>query len=174
MPSFTKGEGKKLTQLCELACARELNHDLHHVVGACGDFRAGHIDEVDLDEVLLYSGRPDGAIFSLETALRFDPLMDPAQLTHLGLAYYLKGRYEDAAKILERVSGLDPDYLYAHTILAAVYGQMDLQANAARAAHAVRRLNPFFSTDEFRSRSLFRDPADAARVDEGLRKAGLD
>ena len=124
--------------------------------------------------VLLYSGRPDGAIFSLETALRFDPLMDPAQLTHLGLAYYLKGRYEDAAKILERVSGLDPDYLYAHTILAAVYGQMDLQANAARAAHAVRRLNPFFSTDEFRSRSLFRDPADAARVDEGLRKAGLD
>ncbi len=52
MPSFTKREARKLTELSELARARELNHDLHHVVRACSDFRSGRIDEVDLDELL--------------------------------------------------------------------------------------------------------------------------
>lgn len=52
MPSFTRREAKKLAELAELARARELNHDLRHVVRACSEFRAGHIDEIDLDEVL--------------------------------------------------------------------------------------------------------------------------
>ena len=52
MASYTKREAKKLAELSELARARELNHDLHHVVRACGDFRSGHIDEIDLDELL--------------------------------------------------------------------------------------------------------------------------
>jgi hypothetical protein len=52
MPSFTKREARKLAELSELARARELNHDLHHIVRACGEFRSGHIDEIDLDELL--------------------------------------------------------------------------------------------------------------------------
>ena len=121
--------------------------------------------------VLLFSGHPDGAILSLETALRFDPLMDSGKLTSLGLAYYLKGRYEDATKILERGIARNPDYLYGQTILAAVYGQLGHQERAARAAQDVRRINPFFSAGEIGG--LFREPADKARIADGLRKAGL-
>jgi len=121
--------------------------------------------------VLLFFGRPDGAILSLETALRYDPLMSPGSLANLGLAYYLKGRHEDAAKVLERGLALNPDYLFGQTVLAAVYGQLGHRERAARAAQDVRRLNPFFSTDEFGG--LFRESADKARVADGLRKAGL-
>jgi adenylate cyclase len=73
--------------------------------------------------VLIWSSRPDGAILSLETALRFDPSMDMEGLLHLGLAYYLKGRYADAIRILERGLGRSPDYVYGHIVLAAAYGQ---------------------------------------------------
>lgn len=52
MASFTRREIEKLRGLCELALARELNHDLHHVVSACNEFRAGRIDEIDLDETV--------------------------------------------------------------------------------------------------------------------------
>jgi tetratricopeptide (TPR) repeat protein len=122
--------------------------------------------------ILLYSGYPDGAILSLETALRFDPLMNPAQLAHLGLAYYLKARYEDAIKILERCVALNPDFVYGHSILAAVHGQRGDQQSASRAAEAVRRLDPYISVDAFGRR--FRNATDKSRVADGLRKAGLE
>jgi hypothetical protein len=49
---------------------------------------------------------------------------------------------------------------------------MGNRADASRAAAAIRRLDPFFSVDDFGG--LFRDPADAARVTAGLRMAGLN
>ncbi len=52
MPEFTKAEVKKLRILAEVACNRELNHDLHHIASACRDFQAGHLDELSLDELL--------------------------------------------------------------------------------------------------------------------------
>ena len=125
-------------------------------------------------EVLVWSGHPEGAILALETAQRFDPMMDPQRLFTLGLAYYLNHQYGDAVETLERSVGQHPDYVYGYTVLAATYGQMGRKEDAARAADAVRRLNPLFSTDEFGNNSLFRNPADAMRLDEGLRKAGLD
>ena len=49
---------------------------------------------------------------------------------------------------------------------------MGRKDDATRSVLTVRRLAPFFTTDEYGS--LFRDPADAARVVDGLRKAGLN
>jgi adenylate cyclase len=123
-------------------------------------------------KILVWSGHPEGAILSLETALRFDPMMGEVPLTHLGLAYYLKGRYKDALKVLERGIGLNPDFAFGQTMLAATYGEIGNQEGASRAAQAVRRLNPFFSTDQFGR--LLRNSQHAARVVDGLHKAGLD
>jgi TolB-like protein/cytochrome c-type biogenesis protein CcmH/NrfG len=122
--------------------------------------------------VLVWSSRPEGAILALETALRLDPNMGAEGLFHLGLAYYLKGRYEDAILHLERSNGRSPDFVLTHVALAAAYSQMGNRADASRAAAAIRRLDPFFSVDDFGG--LFRDPADAARVTAGLRMAGLN
>ena len=122
--------------------------------------------------VLTWSSRPDGAILSLETALRFDPNMDMEGLLHLGLAYYLKGRYGDTIRVLQRGLGRNPDYVDGYIVLAAAYGQTDQLDAAARQSKEVRRLNPFFEVKNYGR--LFRDPAHAARVIEGLHKAGLE
>jgi TolB-like protein/class 3 adenylate cyclase/Flp pilus assembly protein TadD len=125
----------------------------------------------DQGVVLVWSGRPEGAILAFETALRLDPNMGAEHLFHLGLAYYLKGRYEDAILRLEPSSDRTPDFVLTYIALAAAYGQMGRRADASRAAAAIRRLDPFFSVDSFGG--LFRDPTDAAQVTVGLRKAGL-
>jgi TolB-like protein/class 3 adenylate cyclase/Flp pilus assembly protein TadD len=121
---------------------------------------------------LVWSSRPEGAILAFETALRLDPNMGSEGLFHLGLAYYLTGRYQDAILHLERSSGRNPDFVLTYVPLAAAYGQIENHAKASRAAAAIRRLDPFFSADEFGQ--LFRNPADAAQVTAGLRKAGLN
>ena len=120
---------------------------------------------------LIWSSHPDGAIQALNTALRFDPKMNAEGLAHLGLAYYVKKRYEDAAAILERSVGQDSDYQFGYQLLTATYGQLDRRQAASRAASAVRRLDPFFEVDAFGGN--FRDPEHAAHLRDGLRKAGL-
>ncbi len=121
--------------------------------------------------LLVWSGRPDGAVTSLEIALRFDPKMNAESLAHLGLAYYLNRRYGEAVKFLERSIGQSPDFQFGHQILAAAYGQLGRSQEAFREADAVRRLYPFFQVDEYGRQ--FRDPEHAAHVIDGFRKAGL-
>ena len=121
--------------------------------------------------VLVWSSRSSGAVLALETALRLDPNMAEEGLFHLGLAYYLKGRYENAILNLERSNARNPDFVLTHVALAAAYGQIDNSAGASRAAAAIRRLDPFFSVEGFGK--LFQNQDDAAKVTDGLRKAGL-
>ena len=122
--------------------------------------------------VMLYTGRPDEAIRTFETALRFDPTMDSDRVFELGLAYYVKGRYDDAIKILEQNLGRNPDHVFSHVPLAAAFAQVGRSEDAAREVAAVRRLHPFFEVASFGSR--LRNPADRASIADGLRKAGLE
>jgi tetratricopeptide (TPR) repeat protein len=121
---------------------------------------------------LVWSGQPEGAIHVLETALRYDPMMGARPLTHLGVAYYLTGRYDDAVTVLERAVGMNPNFAYGQTILAATYGMRGDSAQAFSVADTVRRVDPFFRTENFGH--LFRNPAHSELLIEGLRKAGLD
>ena len=121
--------------------------------------------------LLVWSGRPDGAVTSLEIALRFDPKMNAESLAHLGLAHYLNRRYGEAVIFLERSISQSPDFQFGHQVLAATYGQLGRSREASREADAVRRLYPFFQADEYGGQ--FRDPEHAAHVIDGFRKAGL-
>ena len=121
--------------------------------------------------LLVWSGRPDGAVTSLEIALRFDPKMNAESLAHLGLAHYLNKRYGEAVIFLERSISQSPDFQFGHQVLAATYGQLGRSREAYREADAVRRLYPFFQADEYGGQ--FRDPEHAAHVIDGFRKAGL-
>lgn len=120
---------------------------------------------------LVWAGRIDGAILSLEMALRFDPNMRAQHFWNLGLAYYLKARYDDAIVVLEKSIERRPDSAYEHAVLAACYAQINRPKKAMASVAAVRRLNPFFKVEEFGPQ--FGDPAVAERMAEGLRKAGL-
>ncbi|MCZ6586621.1 MAG: adenylate cyclase, partial [Alphaproteobacteria bacterium] len=121
---------------------------------------------------LTWLGRSEGAILALERALRFDPDMKPNIFWHLGLAYYLNERYTDSAAVLQRNIGRRPEPFWDYLLLAAVYGQMDRAEEAARAAEAVRQIDPRYK--RLMRFEQFQNSADAARVAEGLRKAGLE
>jgi TolB-like protein/class 3 adenylate cyclase/Flp pilus assembly protein TadD len=120
---------------------------------------------------LVWLGRPEGAIRALEHALRFDPDLPPHIFWHLGLAYYLNERYDDSATVLQRNIGRKSDPFWDHLLLAAVYGQMDRTDEAARAAEAVRQIDPRYK--RLMRFDQFKNSADVARVQEGMRKAGL-
>jgi len=124
-----------------------------------------------LGTVLNYIGRRDDAILKLETALRLDPRMFPGYHMHLGLAYYLKGRYEDAIGALNRGLGWYPEHVFIHIPLAAAYAQAGRLEEAERTASTILRLHPFFEVDSFGN--AFVNSADRASIADGLRKAGL-
>ena len=125
-----------------------------------------------LGAVRLYTGQSQAAIEAVETALRFNPNFDVTSYVHLGLAYYMMGRYDDAIKIIEKSLGRNPDLVVHYVLLAAAHAQANHPDDAVRAAEEVRRRHPFFEAESFGS--AFRDSADQAKLAEGLRKAGLD
>lgn len=125
-----------------------------------------------LGAVRLYTGQSQAAIEAVETALRFNPNFDVTSYVHLGLAYYMIGRYDDAIKIIEKSLGSNPDLVVLYILLAAAHAQANHPDDAVRAAAEVRRRHPFFEAKSFGS--AFRDSADRAKLAEGLRKAGLE
>lgn len=125
-----------------------------------------------LGAVRLYTGQPDTAIEAVEKALRFNPNMHLSSFIHLGLAYYLSERYDDAIRTMEQSLGRNPDVVVHHVVLAAAHAQANHPDAALQAADKVRQLHPFFEVDSFGT--AFRNSADRAKLAEGLRKAGLE
>ncbi|MEA2783203.1 MAG: adenylate cyclase [Rhodospirillaceae bacterium] len=123
--------------------------------------------------ILVYVGRPDEALKSFEIANRLNPNLGSGQihLEHLGWAYYLERRYEEAVAALTAGVRAGPDDYYIHAGLAAAYAQLGRKDQAAHAADDLRRVWPFFEVDSFVVQ--FQGDANRALVVEGLRKAGL-
>jgi adenylate cyclase len=130
------------------------------------------LSHLRLGTVMLYAGRTDEAIQLLQTGLRFDPYSRLDHYWHLGLAHYLKGKYEDAIRTLEQVLGHDPNSAWVHIALAAAYAQAGRSEDAKQSAELAKKLHPFFEVES--SFTLFRNPADRNKFIEGLRKAGLE
>ena len=168
----------------------ESNASAHRLAGHVYTFRAQYnlaINEIqqaininpnDADSyrnigwVLLWSGKVDEAIRNLEKSLRLDSSSVGNPLLHLGMAYYLKGRYQDAQSTLERGVIQQPNFVGYHIALAATFAQLGRHADAKRSAEKVLRLNPFFEVDNWGT--AFRNQPDRAKIIEGLRKSGLN
>ena len=122
--------------------------------------------------VMLYTSRTDEAIHTFETALRFNPNIGAVTLYELGIAYYIKGQYDDAIRTLKRNLGQNPNHIISHVPLAAAYAQLGRSEDASREAARVLRLHPLFEVASFGTG--FRNPADRAIIADGLHKAGLE
>jgi adenylate cyclase len=167
----------------------ESNASAHSLAGSVYTFRAQYnlainelqqainINPNDADSystigwILLWSGKVDEAILNLEKALRLDSSSERNAPWHLGMAYYLKGRYQDAQAALERGVIQRPNFVGYHIGLAATFAQLSHHADAKRSAEKVLQLNPFFEVGNWGT--AFRNPADRDKIIEGLRKAGL-
>lgn len=122
--------------------------------------------------IRLWSGDTDGAVAALELALHLDPRAPRNIMTQLGMAYYLKGRYQDAIATLQKGLVQWPDFSGLHIVLAAAYAQTGRLDAAAEAASEVRRLEPFFALESFGK--ALQNPSDREKLVDGLRKAGLN
>jgi adenylate cyclase len=124
-----------------------------------------------LGQALLFMGGLDDSIKATETALRFDPNLDVRQWWSLGVAYLLAGRTAEAIRVTEQKISDDTGFVFNYVTLAAAYAEAGRTEDAARAVESVRKLDPFFDTDNYGS--LFRKADHRAQIAASLRKAGL-
>ena len=96
----------------------------------------------------------------------------PEAALNLGLAYLLARRYADAVRLLEAARARYPTYPLLDFPLAAAYAELGRNDDAQDAVEQGKRKNPHFDLASFGSR--FQDPALQRRVEESLRKAGLN
>jgi adenylate cyclase len=124
-----------------------------------------------LGQALLFMGGLDDSIRATEMALRFDPNLDVRQWWSLGVAYLLAGRTADAIRVTEQKIPEDIGFVFNYVTLAAAYAEAGRTEDAARAVDSVRKLDPFFDTDNYGS--LFRKADHRAQMAASLRKAGF-
>ena len=121
---------------------------------------------------LLWTGRVEGSIAAAEFAVHLNPNIGPEAALNLGIAYLLDRRYADAVKLLEAARTRYPAYPLLDFPLAGAYAELGRNADAVDALEQGRRKNPHFLLATFGSR--FQDPALQRRVEDSLRKAGLN
>ncbi|MBL8487663.1 MAG: winged helix-turn-helix domain-containing protein [Rhodocyclaceae bacterium] len=120
---------------------------------------------------LMYLGRLDEALASMQFAARVDPsVRGLGSEFSLALATYSLRRYDDALRIAERALERYPGAPDLHAIRAAALARMDRRDEARQAVGDLRRAAPFFEPRAFASR--FVDPALRAHAQEALKKAG--
>jgi adenylate cyclase len=118
-----------------------------------------------------FSGEINGAIESLQLALKLDPMLEPRFLFDLAVADYLARRHEDALRIAERGLARYSDFPMFNVPAAAAAAQLGRKEQAARYVDALRRRVPFLDLETVGSR--FKDPSHPAYLREGLKAAGL-
>jgi adenylate cyclase len=122
------------------------------------------------------AGRPDDGQRYIDAALRLDPRAIEWLSPDIGFTQFCAGRFAEAAATLEKQLAAHPDDDWSGTLLAAVYGHLGRDAaplNAKLDAAAVKNGNPGWTQLLARVRVPFKEPADAHRLSEGLRKAGV-
>jgi TolB-like protein/DNA-binding winged helix-turn-helix (wHTH) protein/Tfp pilus assembly protein PilF len=121
--------------------------------------------------ILMWLGRTDAAIESLELAQRIDPALNAFDRFALSLAYYLKKRY-DAAIDQARLNLVDSEEAhFSNVVLAASLAQLGRNDEAAVVVDTIRRTDPTFDASIYGSK--FVRSGDLEHLREGLRKAGL-
>jgi TolB-like protein len=121
--------------------------------------------------ILTWLGQTDAAIEVLEQAQRIDPEHNAIDHFALGLAYYLKRRYEAAIEQAETNLRKTAAANFSRVLLAAAYAQLDRTEDVARVVTEIRRLDPTFDPDTFGSKFL--SATDLAHLRDGILKAGL-
>jgi len=120
--------------------------------------------------VMVFTGDLASGIEQLEASLRLDPHPSSWVFANLGAAYFLVGRYGDAADLLGAGGFHEDPAPYA--VLAAVYARLGRPRAAADAVERTRRLFPFFDAATFANNLAGAEHA--ADLLAGLKEAGFE
>jgi TolB-like protein/Flp pilus assembly protein TadD len=121
------------------------------------------------------AGRPEKALTLMERAMRLNPHYPPSYLQELALARFSMENFEKAAIALQRLVNLNPDDRSASRLLIATLGHL---GRIQEAKTIIDRMDSSVAFDLLSVRSIaywypFKNPEDAERLAQGLRKAGL-
>jgi adenylate cyclase len=120
----------------------------------------------------IYTGEPAKAIPYIEKAIR----LDPAQQLYrhfLGTAYFVAGNYETAAVVFKDRIAMTPSTDLSRAFLASALGHLGRLDEARHIWRELKEINPRYSYVDHFGRLPFKNPADADKFTDGLRKAGL-
>jgi TolB-like protein/DNA-binding winged helix-turn-helix (wHTH) protein len=121
--------------------------------------------------LLMWLGDTDAAIEMLERSERIDPELSAFDRNAIGMAYYLKGRYETAIRQAELNIQKTGVAHFSLALMAAAYAQLSRFDDVNRMVGAIRRTDPTFDAERFGTKFL--NPANLQHLREGLRLAGL-
>ena len=122
---------------------------------------------------LVYVGRAEEGLESIQTAMRLNPHSSFFSFWALGLSYFHLERYEEAAIAFEKVVERNQHFLRGRLLLAATYGQMGRIEDAEWEAEEALALLPGMTISQRRAITPYKREAEINRYLEGLRKAGL-
>jgi TolB-like protein/DNA-binding winged helix-turn-helix (wHTH) protein/Tfp pilus assembly protein PilF len=126
-----------------------------------------------LATLLYYTGRPQEGLERIQKAMLINPHHPYNYTFHLGQAYFILRRYDEAIAAFQQGLATNPAAERLHVWLAAAYAQYGEIDEAEWEADQVLTLNPEFSIQRLQQAFPFRDPADREHFLGGLRKAGL-
>ncbi len=131
---------------------------------------------VALASALNLAGYPDKALPLMEKGVRLNPHYPTSYLYELGLARYGMEQYDEAAVVLERAEILNPDDRWSLRLLIATLGQLNRAEEAVAITDRIE--DSWGGMDPLSVRSIafwypFKESADAERLADGLRKAGV-
>lgn len=115
-------------------------------------------------------GRLHEALFSLELALKLDPIPPNVYWEMQGMALYHLQRYADAANAFERATVKIP---HALRFLAACYARMDRLTEAGVLVAQSLRLQPKFTLRTWAAIEPYQSQVDLDHMLVGMRMAGL-
>jgi Tfp pilus assembly protein PilF len=124
---------------------------------------------------LVFAGRPKEGTDFMKSAMRLDPQYPPFYLFVLGMAYFGMERFEEAATQFERALARNPENYVPMIPLASTYGHLDRGGKAVSTIQNLRKAVPMVTLSFLRACPLwkFQNPADKARLLNGIEKAGL-
>jgi len=152
-----KGEYIKALAEAEKSIALDRNYANGHVLVAT---------------LLYYAGRPAEGLERIKVAMRLNPHHPHNYPFHLGQAYFILRRYDEAIAAFKQGLQSSPSSERLHVWLAAAYAQAGRVPEARWEMDIVRDVNPSFSLARMREAFPFQAQADLDHFLEGLRKAG--
>jgi tetratricopeptide (TPR) repeat protein len=131
------------------------------------------VSHTGLARALTHAGRAEEAIDAMKTAMRLDPHYPPYYLYILGLAYFTAEQFEESSDVLERALDRNPDFIFSTLPLMAAYAQLGRLQEAKAALAKFSNVMGRSSIQGIAPHWPFKNPSDADRFLNGLRKAGV-
>jgi len=127
----------------------------------------------DFGYVLHLNGRHKEALVEIKKAIRLNPYPENIYFMYLGHAYMYEGMYDESIAAYKNALRIQPNNLFTHLRLAAVYSLLGREDDAHAEAAEVLRINPHFSLEYLSKTIPFKNQSDTEHLINALRKAGL-